>query len=96
VVTPGQYAIKKPVDLIEVCALAGGWSPKTANLKRLKIFRADGSQELVDLLQQIETDQPISEVYPGDRIYIPERLRINWSAILTVTTIATLIYNMAK
>ena len=38
VVAPGQYAIKKPVDLIEVCALASDWSSKTANLKRLNIF----------------------------------------------------------
>ena len=96
VVTPDRYVIKKLIDLTEACALAGGWSPKTANLKRLNIFRADASQELADLLQQIETNQPISKVYPGDRIYMPERLQVNWSAILTVTTIATSIYNMAK
>jgi len=51
---------------------------------------------LADLLQQIETNQPISKVYPGDRIFMSEWLQVNWSAILTVTTIATSIYNMAK
>ena len=38
VVTPDRYVIKKLIDLTEACALAGGWSPKTATLKRLKIF----------------------------------------------------------
>ena len=38
VVTPDRYVIKKLIDLTEACALAGGWSPKTANLKRLNIF----------------------------------------------------------
>jgi len=38
VVTPDRYVIKKLIDLTEACSLAGGRSPKTANLKRLKIF----------------------------------------------------------
>jgi polysaccharide export outer membrane protein len=98
VVQPGQYAIKRPVDMIEAMSLAGGWVEDIANLKKAKIIRADTTQENVNILEMVETgniaNSPI--LMPGDTLQIPKRLRINWYALFTVTSIASLIYNIFK
>ena len=98
VTRPGQYAVKNPVDVIEALALAGGWDGERANLKKALIFRANGKREHVDLLELLETGEAQSgpALYPGDRLQVPNRLRINWSALLTVTSAATLIYNIVR
>jgi polysaccharide export outer membrane protein len=98
VVRPGQYPIKRPVDMIEAMSLAGGWLEDIANLKRAKIIRADTTQEDVNILEMVETgnvaDSPM--LRPGDTLQIPKRIRINWYALFTVTSIASLIYNIFK
>lgn len=95
---PGQYPIKEPVDMITAMSLAGGWLEDVANLKKVKIIRADGTQELVNLLEIVETGniQSGPMLYPGDTLQISKRLHINWYALLTVTSIASLIYNIVK
>ena len=78
--------------------MAGGWDGERANLKKALIFRANGKREHVDLLELLETGEAQSgpALYPGDRLQVPNRLRINWSALLTVTSAATLIYNIVR
>jgi polysaccharide export outer membrane protein len=98
VARPGQYAIKQPIHVIEALGLAGGWDEEKANLKKAQIIRMDGKQEEVDLLELLEAGElqagPV--LYPGDHMRIPNRLRINWYALLTVTSTATLIYNIVR
>jgi protein involved in polysaccharide export with SLBB domain len=98
VVRPGQYAIKEPVDVIEAMSLAGGWLEDIANLKKAKIIRSDETQENVNILEMVETgnvtDSPM--LNPGDTLQIPKRLRINWYALVAVTSFASLIYNIVK
>ena len=98
VVRPGQYAIKKPVDMIEAISLAGGWLEDIANLKKAKIIRADETQENVNILGMVETGNVAASpmLNPGDTLQIPKRLRINWYALFTATSIASLIYNILK
>jgi len=98
VVRPGQYPIKKPVDMIEAMSLASGWLEDIANLKKAKIIRADETQESVNILEMMETgnvaDSPM--LNPGDTLQIPKRIRINWQALFTVTSIVSLLYNIFK
>ncbi|MFQ6042662.1 MAG: SLBB domain-containing protein [Candidatus Poribacteria bacterium] len=98
VVRPGQYAIKRPVDMIEAMSLAGGWLEDIANLKKAKIIRADETQENVNILEMVQTGniEASPVLRPGDTLQIPKRLRINWYALFTVTSIASLIYNIVK
>jgi len=98
VAKPGQYPIKEPIDMIEAISLAGGWSEDIANLKKARIMREDGLKEDVNLLEIIETGNAESgpKLNPGDTLQIPKRIRINWSALLTVTSIASLIYNIVR
>ncbi|MCZ6678820.1 MAG: polysaccharide biosynthesis/export family protein [Candidatus Poribacteria bacterium] len=98
VTQPGQYLVKKPVDMIEALALAGGWDQERANLKKGLIIRMNGEKEQINLLELLEAGNPQSGpvLYPGDRLQVPNRLRINWSALLTVISAATLIYNIAR
>jgi protein involved in polysaccharide export with SLBB domain len=98
VTNPGQYPIKEPVDMIEALALAGGWDGDKANLKKAQIIRANGQKQRVDLLQLLESGNPEAgpRLFPGDRLQVPNRLRINWSALLTVTSAATLIYSIFR
>ena len=98
VARPGQYAVKHPVSLIEALGLAGGWDEERANLKKAVILRADGSQQEFDLLEWLDHGGvgPSPVLSPGDSLRIPNRLRINWYALLTVTSTATLIYNIVR
>jgi len=98
VAKPGQYLIKEPIDMIEAISLTGGWLQNVANLKKARIMRKDGSKVDVNLLDIIETGNAETgpKLYPGDTLQIPKRLRINWNALLTVTSIATLIYNIVR
>ena len=98
VTRPGQYPIKKPIDMIEALALAGGWDGEKANLKKALIIRSDGRREKVNLLELLEAGDSQSGrlLYPGDHLQVPNRLRINWSALLTVISAGTLIYRIAQ
>ena len=97
VIHPGQYPIKKPIDLIEALALAGGWDQELANLKEVLIIRFDGTKETVNLLELLETElNPLGILlYPGDRLQVPERFKIDWQAVLAVISAGTLIYRVA-
>ncbi len=96
VIRPGQYPIKKPIDLIEALALAGGWDQEIANLKEVLIIRFDGTKTTVNLLELLETElSPLGILlYPGDRLQVPERFKINWQAVLAVISAGTLIYRI--
>ena len=98
VTRPGQYPVKGPVDMIEALALGGGWDEERANLKKTLIIRSDGKREEIDLHELLEDDDTQSSplLYPGDRLQIPNRLRINWQALLWTTSAATLIYNILR
>jgi len=95
---PGQYLVKRPINIIEALSLGGGWENKTANLKEALIIKPDGTKKRVNLLEIIEKGE-ISEgpmLYPGDTLQIPRKFQINWSALLTVTSVISLIYNIFK
>ena len=47
---PGQYQIGTDVNIIEALALAGGALEDSANLKHIKIIKADGSLSTIDAM----------------------------------------------
>ena len=95
---PGQYFVKRPINIIEALSLGGGWENKTANLKEALIIKPDGTKGKVNLLEIIETGESAEGLmlYPGDTLQVPRKFQINWSALLTVTSVISLIYNIFK
>ena len=96
--SPGQYAVKGPVDVIEALSLAGGFVQDQANLKKAFVQRADGTRELVNLTDFFEEGADSAGIFvnPGDTFSVPKRMRINWNALYTVVLTASLIYNIAN
>lgn len=95
---PGQYFVKRPINIIEALSLGGGWKNDTANLKEALIIKKNGNREEINLLKMIENRESAEEVilYPGDTLQIPQKFQINWSALLTVTSVISLLYNIFR
>jgi len=78
---PGQYWIKSPINLLEVLILAGGFIDGVADLRHVKIVRADGSIEIADATKawtESATDPTLLDtVEPGDSVIVPKRGKIN-------------------
>ncbi len=95
--SPGQYAVKGSIDVLEALSLAGGLVEDRANLKKAFIQRRDGSREPVNLMDLFDEDAKTAGLmlHPGDTLSIPKRLKVNWNALYTVVLTASLIYNIA-
>jgi len=88
--TPGQYRVVSAVSVVAALALGGGPVEGTANLRNIKIIRADGSLITVDAARMWdEVKHPVADsgshqiengvdmVYPGDSVIVLEKGRIN-------------------
>lgn len=95
---PGQYFVKRPINVIEALSLGGGWRSDTANLKEALLIRKDGTRTEINLFEVIENKENAEKIilYPGDTLQVPQKFQINWSALLTVTSVISLIYNMFR
>ena len=89
----GQYQVKSEISLVEALALAGGALEGTADLKHIRIIKADDSVVIVDATQawseknssvlpshpDKDTPSPVYRVMvqPGDSVFVPEKGKVN-------------------
>ncbi len=85
----GQYQVKSEISLVEALALAGGALEGTADLKHIRIIRADDSVVIADATHawaeksssRPDKDTPSSVyrvmVQPGDSVFVPEKGKVN-------------------
>ncbi len=89
----GQYQVKSGISLVEALALAGGALEGTADLKHIRIIRADSSVVIEDATQAWseknssvlpshpgkDTPSPVYRVMvqPGDTVFVPEKGKVN-------------------
>lgn len=85
----GQYQVKSEISLVEALALAGGALEGTADLKHIRIIRADDSVVIADATRawaeksssRPDKDTPSSVyrvmVQPGDSVFVPEKGKVN-------------------
>jgi polysaccharide export outer membrane protein len=86
----GEYEIYEPVEIIKAIAMCGGL--QNAKAKWAKIIRGDGTVITVNLHDLFEGNITKREsakylLYPGDTMYVPDSMMINWgmlSAILGI------------
>lgn len=97
VINQGQFAVSGEISLFEVLALAG--FKEGADLKKLKIIRSDGKQEIINASEiwknpEIYVDERMGS---GDTLVVPpKRFRMNWSAISAVVMIFSTLYAVFK
>ena len=89
----GQYQVKSEISLVEALALAGGAVEGTADLKHIRIIRADDSVVIADATRawaeknssvspshpDKDTPSPVYRVMvqPGDSVLVPEKGKVN-------------------
>jgi polysaccharide export outer membrane protein len=89
----GQYQVKSEISLVEALALAGGALEGTADLKHIRIIRADDSVVIVDATRawseknsSVLPSHPGKDtpglayrvmVQPGDSVFVPEKGKVN-------------------
>ena len=85
----GEYEIYEPIDVIKALAMAGGL--KNPKVKIVKIIRSDGSVVEV-VTEEFWTGGAKDNyvLYPGDTLYVPGSMKVPWSLILSLLTIANL------
>jgi len=90
---PGQFQVKSEISLIEALALAGGALEGTADLKHIRIMKADDSvitanatrawaerkPSISPSSQNKDTPNLIYQdmVQPGDSVFVPEKGKVN-------------------
>lgn len=89
----GQYQVKSEISLVEALALAGGALKGTADLKHIRIIKADDSVVIADATlawteknssvlpshPDKDTPNPVyrAMVQPGDSVFVPEKGKVN-------------------
>lgn len=89
----GQYQVKSEISLVEALALAGGALEGTADLKHIRIIKADHSVVIADVTRawseknssvlpshpDKDTPSPLYRVMvqPGDSVFVPEKGKVN-------------------
>jgi len=84
--SPGQHQIYEPIDVMKVIAMCGGL--KDPKVKYLKLIRADGSVNRIDMSSFWGSDQKRDNkkwvMYPGDTLYVPSSFTVPWALISTI------------
>jgi polysaccharide export outer membrane protein len=83
----GEFEIYEPIEVIKAVAMCGGL--KNAKTKTIRIIRGDGtvvSVNMADLMSGRLSKRESSKylLFPGDTMYVPESMEINWSMISTI------------
>jgi protein involved in polysaccharide export with SLBB domain len=78
VAKPGAFDGKPGATFIDVLANAGG-PTRFADTRQIRVLRADGKVEMVDLPRYTENPNaaPLPPVRPGDAIFVPEKMDTN-------------------
>jgi protein involved in polysaccharide export with SLBB domain len=74
VIQPGMYRVGASVSVASALAMAGGPTQGEANLRKVVIFRADGSEEEIDITDEFWSGSS-PELFPGDTLYVPSAYR---------------------
>jgi protein involved in polysaccharide export with SLBB domain len=87
VAKPGAFETKKGAGFIDILANAGG-PTRFADTRQIRLIRADGNVETVDLTQFTESKnkKPLPEVNPGDALFVPEKNETNEPSWLKIPT----------
>lgn len=83
----GEFEIYEPIEIIKAVAMCGGL--RNSKTKSIRIIRGDGTVVPVNMaeimsgrLSKRESSKYL--LYPGDTMYVPESLTINWGLITTI------------
>lgn len=90
--SPGRYPVFEPTSIMDAISMAGGG--KDEEVKRVRVFRADGEVKNVSLESvwrhegNVENREDLM-LYPGDSMYVYESFRIKWSHVANAYFLAT-------
>lgn len=84
---PAAIALGGPTSIVQALAQAGGFNQDVADQRRVRLIRTgpDGRPTLinVDMERMLTGRQPLTQVMPGDVIYVPPTGLADWSRGLT-------------
>jgi polysaccharide export outer membrane protein len=94
----GEYEIYEPVEIIKAIAMCGGL--KNPKATWAKIIRGDGTVIGVNLHDLFEGRISKREsakylLYPGDTMYVPESMLINWGLIASILGVVSITLQIA-
>ncbi|HEX28553.1 TPA: hypothetical protein ENG04_00545 [Candidatus Poribacteria bacterium] len=81
VIQPGSYRVKGPIPLASALAMAGGPIQGEANLRKVIIFKPDGSEEEVRITDEFWSSSS-PKLHPGETLYVPSAYRYDEVNIL--------------
>lgn len=81
VMQPGSYRVRGPIPLASALAMAGGPVQGEANLRKVIIFKSDGSEEEVKITDEFWSGAS-PKLHPGDTLYVPSAYRYDEVNIL--------------
>ena len=77
VAKPGAFETREGASFIDILANAGG-PTRFADTRQIRIIRADGKIEQVDLVKFADgSGGQLPAVRPGDAIFVPEKTETN-------------------
>jgi protein involved in polysaccharide export with SLBB domain len=71
--TPGKQPFMGPITVLQAIESAGGFTDR-AMKRKVKVVRGDGRLLFVNCFEAADARLDV-QVYPGDRIFVPKRLR---------------------
>jgi len=74
VIKPGSYRVKGPIPLAYALAMAGGPVQGEANLRKVIIFKPDGSEREVRITDEFWS-KASPKLNPGETLYVPSAYR---------------------
>ena len=84
--SPGSFKVKGEITVFQALALAGG-ALDEADLKSARVIHPDGSVTPVDIKRLYSNPREGVPLRPGDTLFIPERFRVNWTALLALLSV---------
>ena len=72
---PGNHLVYDGIDLLSLLSVAGGYL-EGANLKNIKIYHKDGTNENIDLSNFFDLNVPLNNLVvlrPNDTIYVEQK-----------------------
>lgn len=72
VTKPGPEAYLGKTDIVNAISAAGGFTD-FANQKKVRVTRANGQTQIVNVIRAIEDPSHDIQIFPGDQIYVPRR-----------------------
>jgi polysaccharide biosynthesis/export protein len=94
----GEFEIYEPIEVIKAVAMCGGL--KNSKTKTIRIIRGDGTVvpvNMADLMSGRLSKRESSKylLFPGDTMFVPESMQINWGMITTILSIVLISFQIA-